>query len=54
MSAANFTPGIESSGPAIVTEEISTTVIDPGWEADVLSQGELLLTDVRDRRFECG
>ncbi len=26
-------------GPAIVTEEISTTVIDPGWEAEVLSQG---------------
>ncbi len=32
-------------GPAIVTEDISTTVIDPGWEAEVLSQGELLLTD---------
>ncbi|HVT27368.1 MAG TPA: hydantoinase B/oxoprolinase family protein [Lacipirellulaceae bacterium] len=32
-------------GPAIVTEEISTTVIDSSWEAEVLSQGELLLTD---------
>jgi 5-oxoprolinase (ATP-hydrolysing) len=33
-------------GPAIVAEDIATTVIDPGWEAEVLSQGELLLTDV--------
>jgi 5-oxoprolinase (ATP-hydrolysing) len=32
-------------GPAIVAEDISTTVIDPGWEAEVLSGAELLLTD---------
>ncbi len=38
--------GDRIAGPAIVTENISTTVIDPGWEAEVLSQGELLLTDV--------
>ncbi len=41
--------GDRIAGPAIVAEEISTTVIDSGWEADVLSQGELLLADVRDR-----
>ena len=41
-----FTPGDRIVGPAIVAEDISTTVIDPGWRADVLSEGELLLTDV--------
>ena len=31
-------------GPAIVAESISTSLIDPGWRADVLSGGELLLS----------
>ncbi len=31
------------AGPAIVVEASSTTVIEPGWTATVLSQGELLL-----------
>jgi 5-oxoprolinase (ATP-hydrolysing) len=38
-------PGDRIAGPAIVTEDISTTVIDVGWEAEVLSHGELLLAD---------
>ncbi|HKD37978.1 MAG TPA: hydantoinase B/oxoprolinase family protein, partial [Pirellulales bacterium] len=29
----------------------STTVIDPEWRAEVLSEGELVLTDVSDGRF---
>ena len=33
------------AGPAIVHEFASTTVVDPGWEAEVLSGGEILLTD---------
>ena len=37
-------PGDRFFGPAIVWEERSTTVVDPGWRADVLSGGELLLT----------
>ncbi|HEY1784333.1 MAG TPA: hydantoinase B/oxoprolinase family protein, partial [Pirellulales bacterium] len=36
-------PGDTISGPALVAEASSTTVIDPGWRAEVLSQGELLL-----------
>jgi len=36
-------PGSLVRGPAIVAEAIATTVIDPGWEAEVLSGGELLL-----------
>ena len=38
--------GDRIAGPAIISEDISTTVVDTGWEAEVLSGGELLLTDV--------
>ena len=38
------------AGPAIVCEPTSTTVIDPGWQGEVLSGGELLLTDRRGVR----
>ncbi|QGJ71141.1 Hydantoinase B/oxoprolinase [Planctomycetales bacterium 10988] len=38
-------PGDTIQGPAILFEKVSTTVIDPGWEAEVLPRGELLLTD---------
>ena len=37
-------PGHLVVGPAIVTESISTIVVDPGWQAEVLSGDELLLT----------
>ncbi len=39
-------PGARITGPAIVLEELSTTVLDPGWQAEVLTGGELLCTDV--------
>lgn len=42
---ADLAAGHRINGPAIVVEEIATTVIDPGWRAEVLSGGELLLTD---------
>ncbi len=38
-------PGDRLAGPAIVAEAVSTTVIDPGWTAEVLTGGELLLRD---------
>jgi 5-oxoprolinase (ATP-hydrolysing) len=38
-------PGDALCGPAILCEATSTTVIDPGWEGEILSGGELLLTD---------
>jgi 5-oxoprolinase (ATP-hydrolysing) len=43
---AKLRPGDRLAGPAIVCEEIATTVIDPGWMGEVLARGELLLTDV--------
>jgi 5-oxoprolinase (ATP-hydrolysing) len=42
---SEFISGDRIDGPAIITEDVSTTVVDAGWTADVLSQGELLLTD---------
>lgn len=38
-------PGARLRGPAIVYEAVATTVIDPGFRAEVLARGELLLTD---------
>lgn len=40
-----LSPGETLPGPAIVAESLSTVVIDPGWQAEVLAGGELLLTD---------
>lgn len=42
-------PGDMVAGPAIVLEDVSTTVIDPGWSAVVLSEGELLLSKFANR-----
>jgi 5-oxoprolinase (ATP-hydrolysing) len=41
----NLRPGDVIPGPAVIGEALATTVIDPGWEAEVLGRGELLLTD---------
>jgi 5-oxoprolinase (ATP-hydrolysing) len=41
---AALAPGDVIVGPAIVRETSSTTVVDPGWSAAVLSGGELLLS----------
>ena len=35
--------GTHLAGPAIVCEPTSTTVVEPGWQAEVLAAGELLL-----------
>ncbi len=36
-------PGDRITGPAIIQEATSTTVVAPGWAAEVLSGGELLM-----------
>jgi 5-oxoprolinase (ATP-hydrolysing) len=41
---ADLRPGLRVAGPALVAEPTSTLVIDPGWQAEVAAQGELLLT----------
>jgi 5-oxoprolinase (ATP-hydrolysing) len=42
---AALVAGDRIEGPAIVAEDRSITVVDPGWQAEVLSSGELLLVD---------
>ena len=39
----DLTPGVTVEGPAIVCEPTSTTVVEPGWRAEVLPGGDLLL-----------
>jgi 5-oxoprolinase (ATP-hydrolysing) len=36
-------------GPAIITEELATTVVEPGWRAVVTGRGDLLLSRVAAR-----
>ncbi len=38
-------PGDTLRGPAIIAEDNSTTLVDPGWTAEVLARHELLLVD---------
>ncbi len=40
---SELTAGARIAGPAIVCEAASTTLIDPHWQAEVLSGGELLV-----------
>lgn len=47
---SDLVAGDRITGPAIVAEEFSTTIIDTGWEAEVLSRGELLLTNATRSR----
>lgn len=42
-------PGDRIEGPAIVHEKRSTSIIDPGWSAEVLSAGELLLRSTGEK-----
>ena len=42
-------PGHAVDGPAIITEELATTVVEPGWQAVVTDRGDLLLSRVAAR-----
>ena len=37
-------PGRVVHGPALITEDFATTVLEPGWQAAVTGRGDLLLT----------
>jgi 5-oxoprolinase (ATP-hydrolysing) len=41
---AGLRPGHAIDGPAIVTEDLATTVVEPGWQAVVTDRGDLLLS----------
>lgn len=40
-------PGSRVTGPAIIREAIATTVVEPGWQAQVLQDGSLLMERLR-------
>jgi 5-oxoprolinase (ATP-hydrolysing) len=54
LSRAGLVPGRAVDGPAILAEDLATTVIEPGWRAVVSEAGDLLLsrTKARDARTD--
>ncbi len=52
----HLVPGQRLAGPAIIAEQNSTTVVEPGWEAEVTALDHLVLRRVRPRavRYAAG
>ena len=46
---AELRPGQVAEGPAIIVEDLATTVVEPGWQATVTSLGDLVLSRVGTR-----
>jgi 5-oxoprolinase (ATP-hydrolysing) len=44
-----LSPGDTVTGPAVIAEASATTVVDPGWQAQVTTLGHLVLQRVRAR-----
>jgi 5-oxoprolinase (ATP-hydrolysing) len=42
-------PGQQVRGPALIVEDFATTVVEPGWRAEVTGHGDLLLARVTAR-----
>ncbi len=40
----NLKPGMSVDGPAIIAEANATTVIEPGWQARINAEGDMILT----------
>ncbi|HEY5989734.1 MAG TPA: hydantoinase B/oxoprolinase family protein, partial [Streptosporangiaceae bacterium] len=49
---AGLPPGATVPGPAIIAEDFATTVVEPGWHAEVTSRGDLLLSRTAGRPAE--
>ena len=49
-------PGNRITGPAIIREQTATTVVEPGWQAELTAKGHLVLTRVvpLERTFAVG
>ena len=48
----NLHPGNRIPGPAIITDANATTVVEPEWQAEVATQGHLLLTRIAPRQTQ--
>jgi 5-oxoprolinase (ATP-hydrolysing) len=44
LPRSTLRPGRVVRGPALITEDFATTVLEPGWQAAVTARGDLLLT----------
>ncbi|MDA0997213.1 MAG: hydantoinase B/oxoprolinase family protein, partial [Proteobacteria bacterium] len=44
-----FLPGDTVDGPAIIAEATATTVVEPGWRAEMNSRGHLILRRIKPR-----
>jgi 5-oxoprolinase (ATP-hydrolysing) len=51
---ADLNPGHAVDGPAVITEELATTVVEPGWRAVVTARGDLLMSRVTARPGQAG
>jgi 5-oxoprolinase (ATP-hydrolysing) len=53
---AGLPPGHVVDGPAIIAEDLATTVVEPGWQAVVTDRGDLMLerTSPRPDRADVG
>jgi 5-oxoprolinase (ATP-hydrolysing) len=49
FSRAALRPGHTVDGPAVIAEDLATTVVEPGWQAVVSDRGDLLLSRVTAR-----
>ena len=45
----DLSPGERVAGPALIVEDFATTVVEPGWRAELTGRGDLLLTRVEAR-----
>ncbi len=51
---SDLSPGAHLTGPAIIVEDVSTIVVDPGWQGRVNERGHIVLTiKVDEKRREC-
>ena len=49
LARRDLRPGQRADGPALITEDFATTVVQPGWRAELTARGDLLLTRVAAR-----
>jgi len=42
----DLTPGATLDGPAIISEAVATTIVEPGWQATLSARGDLVLERV--------
>ena len=49
LARENLRPGQAVNGPAVIAEQLATTVVEPGWQATVSDRGDLLLERVSAR-----